>query len=86
MNEEILAWQISTEKGRQFVAEILDLAGAGALGGTGNYATDFYTQGRRSVGEDILRFIRQMENEDGLAAEYKMMREHKKRKDDEYNG
>jgi len=85
MDADNLAWQMSTEKGRQFVAELLDLCGAGALGGTGNYATDFYSLGRRSVGEDILRMIRSVEavGTDGLALEYKMLREHKKRKEQE---
>lgn len=86
MTDELIAWQMSTTKGREFVAVLLGLTGAGALGGTGNYATDFYSLGRRSVGEDILRFIRGMETEDGLALEYKMMREQKQREEEDENG
>lgn len=78
---------MSTERGRQFVAEVLDLCGAGAIAATGNYAQDFYSLGRRSVGEDILRAVRRIdagnEKSDGLALEYTMMREHKKRQESE---
>lgn len=83
MTEDILEWQMSTEKGRQFVAEILDLCGAGALGGVGNYAKDFYSMGRRAVGEDILNMVRDISMSDGLALEYQMMREHKKRMEED---
>lgn len=83
ISDDILDWQMSTEKGRQFVAELLDICGAGALGGTGNYAQDFYSLGRRSVGEDILRGIRNLEHADGLHLEYTMLKEHKHRKDEE---
>ena len=77
---------MSMERGRQFVAEVLDLCGAGAFGGTGVATRDFYLIGRRSVGEDILQFIRSIEAEselasDGLTLEYLMMREHKRRKE-----
>jgi len=85
MTEEILNWQMSTEKGRQFVAEVLDLCGAGALGGTGNYAHDFYSLGRRAVGEDILNLVRDLSISDGLALEYQMLREHKKRMEENEN-
>jgi len=85
MDENVIEWQMSTEQGRQFVAELLDLCGAGALGGTGNYAQDFFSMGRRSVGEDILRMIRGIEavGTDGLALEYAMLREHKNRNEQE---
>jgi len=85
MDADNLAWQMSTAKGRQFVAELLDLCGAGALGGTGNYAQDFFSLGRRSVGEDLLRMIRSIEavGTDGLALEYAMLREHKNRQEEE---
>jgi hypothetical protein len=85
MDEDNLLWIMTTEQGRQFVAELLDLCGAGALGGTGNYAQDFFSMGRRSVGEDLLRIIRSIEavETDGLALEYKMLREHKNRNEEE---
>ena len=85
MDDDNLLWIMTTEKGRQFVAELLDICGAGALGGTGNYAQDFFSQGRRSVGEDLLRMIRSIEavGTDGLALEYKMLREHKNRNEEE---
>lgn len=87
MDIDNLARIMSLEAGRQFVAELLDLCGAGPLGGAGNYAQDFYSFGRRSVGEDLLRAIRRIEasgqNSDGLSIEYTMMREHKRRKEQE---
>ncbi len=85
MDEDNLLRIMTTEQGRQFVAELLDMCGAGALGGTGNYAQDFYSMGRRSVGEDILRLIRSIKavGTDGLALEYTMLREHKNRNEEE---
>lgn len=88
MDVDNLAWIMSTGQGRQFVAEVLDLCGAGPLGGAGNFAQDFYSFGRRSVGEDLLRTIRRIEatggkNSDGLALEYAMLREHQQRKEEE---
>lgn len=70
---------------RQFVAELLDFCGVGAYCINGNNALDWYTQGRRSVGEDIIRTIRGIKSidqtQDGLALEYQMLREHNKRRD-----
>lgn len=92
MDLDNLHWLMSSERGRQFVAELLDLCGAGAMGGTGTGTTDFYLIGRRSVGEDVLRAIRAHDAEsevdsDGLALEYLMMREHKRRREQEdFNG
>lgn len=87
MDVENVAWLMSTENGRQFVAELLDLCGAGAYGAFGNYSQDWYTIGRRSVGEDLLRIIRSIPAEntqnDGLALEYAMLREHKRRNETE---
>lgn len=77
MTQDILDWQMSTPNGRQFVAELLDLCGAGALAGVGNYAQDFYSLGRRAVGEDVQRLIRL--SKDGLDKEYLMLKEHQKR-------
>jgi len=87
MDIENLETIMSTEAGRQFVAEVLDLCGAGAIAATGNYAQDFYSLGRRAVGEDILRAVRMIEagggSSDGLALEYMMLREHKQRREQE---
>lgn len=87
---ENLQWVMSTEQGRQFVSEILSLCGAGAMGGTGVGTKDFYLIGRRSVGEDLLHFIRSIEagggSSDGLALEYMMLREHKQRQEENENG
>lgn len=87
MDIENLATIMSTEAGRQFVAEVLDLCGAGAIAATGNYAQDFYSLGRRAVGEDLLRAVRLIDADggslDGLALEYMMLKEHKQRKESE---
>lgn len=87
MDMDNLQTVMSTEAGRQYTAEILDLCGAGAIAATGNYAQDFFSLGRRSVGEDLLRAIRTIEAgggvSDGLALEYMMLREHKQRKESE---
>lgn len=86
MDMDNLQTVMSTERGRQFVAELMDLCGAGAMGGSGVQTTDFYLIGRRSVGEDVLHAIRSIEaasevETDGLTLEYMMMREHKRRKE-----
>lgn len=90
MDIDNLATIMSTEAGRQFFAEVLDLCGAGAVAATGNYAQDFYSLGRRSVGEDMLRAVRMIEagggSSDGLALEYMMLREHKQRQEENENG
>jgi len=85
LNPDNIAYIMTTENGRQFVAELLDLCGVGALGASGNHAQDWWNIGRRSVGEDLLRIIRNIpansEKADGLALEYLMLREHKRRKE-----
>ena len=89
MDLENLQWVMSTERGRKFVAEVLNLCGAGPLSGTGESTTDFYLFGRRSVGEDLMRFVRMIESDgenDGLALEYIMLREELKRRRDIING
>ena len=87
MDIENVSWVMTTEQGRQFVAELLDLCGVGAYGSTNDYAQNWYGMGRRSVGEDLLRIIRRIPAEstqnDGLALEYAMLREHKRRKETE---
>lgn len=86
MDTENLQHIMSTERGRQFIAELLDMCGTGAMGGSGMKTRDFYLIGRRSVGEDLLQKIRSIEavsevETDGLTLEYLMMREYKRRKD-----
>ncbi len=69
--------------GRQFVSELLDLCGTGQHYTTGNGREDAFVSGRLAVGDEILRHIRLIkstnESEDGLALEYLMMREQKRR-------
>ena len=84
MTDESISWIMSSSKGRQFMAELLDLCGAGAIGSMGNYAQDWYSLGRRAVGEDILRRIRDIDG--GLIMEYTMMDEHKKRLEEDDDG
>ena len=82
-------------EGRRFVLEVLDLCCVNQHYTTGNGREDIFANGRRSVGEEILRCIRRIESvsesEDGLALEYTMRREHQRRmeelehgRDDEY--
>jgi len=91
MDIENLALIMSNERGRQFVSEVLDLCGAGAMGGTGIKTRDFFLIGRRSVGEDILHAIRSIDEDseiasDGLTLEYLMMKESKRRRKETENG
>lgn len=76
-----------TVNGRRFIAELLTHCGVGSYSMTGNIARDRYDDGRRSVGEDILRQISAIqsanESEDGLALEYAMRREAKRREEEE---
>lgn len=82
-------------EGRRFVLEVLDLCCVDQHYTTGNGREDIFANGRRSVGDEILRCIRRIESasesEDGLALEYTMRREHQRRmeelehgRDDEY--
>ena len=82
-------------EGRRFVLEVLDLCSVDQHYTTGNGREDIFANGRRSVGDEILRNIRRIESasesEDGLALEYTMRREHQRRmeelergRDDEY--
>lgn len=82
-------------EGRRFVLEVLALCGVDQHYTTGNGREDIFANGRRSVGDEILRNIRRIESasesEDGLALEYTMRREHQRRmeelehgRDDEY--
>jgi histidinol-phosphate transaminase len=82
-------------EGRRFVLEVLDLCCVNQHYTTGNGREDIFANGRRSVGDEILRNIRRIESasesEDGLALEYTMRREHQRRmeelehgRDDEY--
>ena len=70
-------------EGRRFVLEVLDLCSVDQHYTTGNEREDIFANGRRSVGDEILRCIRRIksgnESEDGLALEYLMMREQKRR-------
>lgn len=81
--------------GRRFVSEVLALCGVDQHYTSGNVNEDAFASGRRFVGEEILRHIRRIESvsesDDGLALEYKMRREQKRRmeeledgRDDEY--
>lgn len=84
---EALETIMRTEKGRRFIAELLKHCGVGSYSMTGNIARDRYDDGRRSVGEDILRQISAIQSadeaKDGLALEYTMRREAKRREEEE---
>lgn len=87
IDDEALESIMRTAKGRRFVYELLMHCGVGIYSLTGNNTRDRYEDGRRSVGEDILRQISAIqsadENEDGLALEYAMRREAKRREEEE---
>ena len=76
--------------GRRFVADVLTLCGVDQHYTTGNEREDIFANGRRSVGDEILRHIRRIESvsesEDGLALEYKMRREQKRRMEESEDG
>lgn len=85
MNLKTLEQVLSTPAGRKCISDILSLCGAGAFGPVGSLSLDWYTLGRRSVGEDIIQTVRQIEGvgTDGLSLEYKMLREKKEREKEE---
>lgn len=76
--------------GRRFVSDVLTLCGVDQHYTTGNEREDIFANGRRSVGDEILRHIRRIESvsesEDGLALEYKMRREQKRRMEESEDG
>ena len=77
-------------EGRRFVLEVLDLCCVDQHHTTGNGREDIFLNGRRSVGEEILRCIRLIksgnESTDGLALEYAMRREHQRRMEELEDG
>ena len=84
MDENALRWLMNTEEGRQVVFGILELTGAYRTDFSAEENTNLYLAGRRSIGTDLLQEIRRLEregtvNEDGLALEYRMLREAKER-------
>jgi hypothetical protein len=84
MDENALRWLMNTEEGRQVVFGILELAGVYRTDFSSDENTNLYLAGRRSIGTDLLQEIRRLEqegtvNEDGLALEYRMLREAKER-------
>lgn len=83
MDEEALRRMMSTEEGRQVIFDILELAGVYRTDRSEERNTNQYLAGRRSIGTDILQEIRNLKRsgveEDGLALEYRMLREEKER-------
>lgn len=85
MDENALRWLMNTEEGRQVILGILELAGVYRTDVSADKNTNAYFAGRRSIGTDILQEIRNLkrsgETEDGLALEYRMLREDKDRRE-----
>ena len=84
MDPNALRWVMNTEEGRQVVFGILELAGADRTDYSAEKNTNLYLAGRRSIGTDILQEVRSLKrggttSEDGLALEYRMLREEKER-------
>lgn len=85
MDENALRWLMNTEEGRQVILGILELAGVYRTDVSAEKNTNAYFAGRRSIGTDILQEIRNLkrsgETEDGLALEYRMIREDQERRE-----
>lgn len=86
MDIEKLRAVMSTEDGRQAIHDILTLTGVYSTY-YGESVTNMVLVGRRTIGTEILQHIRNIkkvgEAEDGLALEYRMLREAQERQERE---
>lgn len=85
MNLESLELTLSYPEGRECISDILSLCGVGPFAPIGDFSKDWYNIGRRSIGEELLFVIRQIEGtrQDGLSLEYVMLREKMQREKEE---